>query len=320
MFYPRDGLAGEHQPKRRGRFPPWLPWAGGAAAAGLAISTLAVVLLKPAAPPPAPEPEAPVEQAPLGGKYRLQGAGARPPAGETREGVEAATSRPVVACCLSANASALDPKAAETLLAEARAVAALRHPALAEALEVVEEPPAVYLVSEAVRGRSLQALLLEKRKLDLVTAAAVLKPVCEALAAAHDQNLAHRDLRPFNIVLADGGAVKLTGFGVGRVAGSPVYRAPEAQFGKHSKEGDVYAAGVCLYEMLTGAPPFPPGASLTDRMEKRYPAASSLVPGLSPAVDELIGAALEPDPAKRLASAADFARGLDAALTPRPAV
>jgi serine/threonine-protein kinase len=302
---------------RRGRLPPWLPWAAGAAGLGLTLSVLAAVALRRFAPAPPPPAEAPAPELPIGGKYRLNSGRGPGAAGEVRAAVDVTLNRPAAVKTLAPDVKAVAPAALETLLREARAAAAVRHPNLVEIYDVIEESPAVYLVAEALRGRTVLALLLERKRLDLAEAAALLKPVCEALEVAHGQGLVHRDIKPASIMLTEGGGVKLMGFGWTTAAAPSVYRAPEAQFGQLRKEADVYALASCFYEMLTGRPPFPPGTTLTDRMEKRYPAASSLVANLPPSLDGLFSAALEPDPIKRLPSAAELLKGLDAALAAR---
>ncbi|OGQ11646.1 MAG: hypothetical protein A2138_09200 [Deltaproteobacteria bacterium RBG_16_71_12] len=129
-----------------------------------------------------------------------------------------------------------------------------------------------YLVMELLRGRTLDDELHERGRLTLHRAVEVLIPVCQALAAAHDQHVIHRDIKPQNIFLHQTGiaeVVKVLDFGVAKltdtgeaatrdaIAGSPAYLAPERLRGRpYDGRSDVYAVGITLYELLTGNVPF----------------------------------------------------------------
>jgi serine/threonine protein kinase len=148
----------------------------------------------------------------------------------------------------------------------------------------------------------------------------ILLPVCDALAAAHDQRIIHRDIKPQNIFLHQtmrGEVVKVVDFGVAKIlddsgqatrdviAGSPAYMAPERLRGRvYDGRSDVYAVGITLYELLTGHPPFLSDnadvmavALMQLRDAPRPP--SQVVPGLSPAVDAIVLGLLEKEPEHR---------------------
>jgi serine/threonine-protein kinase len=101
------------------------------------------------------------------------------------------------------------------------------------------------------------------------------------------------------------------------VAGTPLYMAPEQEQGIVRKESDVYALGACLYEMITGLRPFAGASTTARKLAKHYEKPSRVRSGLPPELDALIDWALEPDPDKRLRTAADFSARLDAIKAPQ---
>jgi serine/threonine protein kinase len=159
---------------------------------------------------------------------------------------------------------------------------------------------------ELLEGRTLAAELRERGPFPLARCAEILGPVCGALAAAHDAGVIHRDVKPENVFLhedAGGEVVKVLDFGMakivgedttfaaalstatGRFAGTPAYVAPEILWGRpYDGRADVYGAGVVLYEMLCGRPPFVADgtvmAILAMAATQAPPPPSSLRPGL----------------------------------------
>ena len=161
------------------------------------------------------------------------------------------------------------------LLAEARAAAALTHPYICKVYEVVEDADLEFIVMELVAGETLRARL-ERGPLPLKTALTIATEVAEALDHAHHQGVVHRDLKPPNIMIADG-HVKILDFGLalsarlasddvtetspvsapGGLKGTLAYMSPEQLTGAAVDERtDVFALGIILYESLTGAHPF----------------------------------------------------------------
>ena len=126
-----------------------------------------------------------------------------------------------------------------------------------------------YLVMEYVRGINLRELILERGALSPTRAVAIMVPVLRALAAAHAAGLVHRDVKPENVLLGDDDRVKVADFGLARIVetstltqttglliGTVAYLAPEqVETGSADARTDVYAAGVLLWELLTGTPP-----------------------------------------------------------------
>lgn len=224
------------------------------------------------------------------------------------------------------------------LLDEARAAAALTHPAIAAVHDVIEHDGNIAIVFELVEGETLAARLA-KGPLPEPLAVTIAVQIADALAVAHGARVLHRDLKPSNIMLAPGGVVKILDFGIARFRpvgheapagkdgdegfmGTPGYVAPEQWTGKAVDErADLYALGVVLFEMLTGKRPFPEREPFTlalaaiDRIARRV---SSLRPGVTPALDRLVARLLAADPALRPPRARVVADELRTLLAPPP--
>ena len=220
-----------------------------------------------------------------------------------------------------------DPKEAARFLQEARLVAGLHHPNIVEIYSIVEDGPDAYLVFEFVDGKTLHDLVTERKRVPFAECVGLLKGVCSALDYAHKKGIVHRDLKPSNIMIDREGTVKVMDFGVARqakdslnrmsmtntVVGTPPYMAPEQEQGAVGRESDVFALGVCLYEMATGVLPFAGGgaAMLLAKMNKTYAPPSQRVPSLPKGFDEALAAALEPDPARRIRGAGELLQRLE---------
>ncbi len=224
------------------------------------------------------------------------------------------------------------------LLDEARAAAALTHPAIAAVHDVIEYDGNIAIVFELVEGETLAARLA-RGPLPEPLAVTIAVQIADALAVAHGARVLHRDLKPSNIMLAPGGVVKILDFGIARFRpvghappagqdgddgfmGTPGYVAPEQWTGKAVDErADLYALGVVLFEMLTGKRPFPEREPFTlalaaiDRIARRV---SSLRPGVTPALDKLVARLLAADPALRPPRARVVADELRSLLAPAP--
>jgi serine/threonine-protein kinase len=197
---------------------------------------------------------------------------------------------------------------------EARAMARIEHPCVVDVHDHGEQftgygdpAPVVYLVMELVIGATLRDLLAERGSLSVPEAFAVLEPVLGALAAAHREGLTHRDVKPENVLISHTGAVKVADFGLvtaaaaggatrsGVIMGTPAYLSPEQVVGEGiGPRTDVYAAGVLLYELLTGRPPFTGELALSvayQHVNNDVPPPSMLVPSLPPEVDGLVARA-----------------------------
>ncbi|MQA09319.1 MAG: Stk1 family PASTA domain-containing Ser/Thr kinase [Pseudonocardiaceae bacterium] len=222
---------------------------------------------------------------------------------------------------------------------EARSAASLHHPNVVAVHDQGAEPGPehnrVFLVMELVDGGTLRDLLTERNgSLPVPLALSVIDPVLAALSAAHGAELVHRDVKPENVLIgrsgtrgSHSGVVKVADFGLVRaMAGSTVtssnvilgtvaYLSPEqVTTGVTSAQGDVYSAGVLLYEMLTGDPPYTGDTALSvayQHVNSEVPAPSSVVPAIPPALDELVLRATRRDPAERPDNAEKFRAELE---------
>src|ERR1700760_708834 len=164
-----------------------------------------------------------------------------------------------------------DPEWVTTFEREARLLARLSDPGIVQIFDVGNASEGLYYVSELVEGENLAARL-RHGPVPAWEACEIAGQLCRALAPAHAQRIVHRDVKPANILLSTTGRVKVGDFGVARLAegstdgrgshpasivGTPRYMAPEQGRGRPTTPAtDVYSAGVVLYEMLSGAPPF----------------------------------------------------------------
>ncbi len=168
------------------------------------------------------------------------------------------------------------PDVVERFFREARVVNDIDHEHIVEVTDFVEAPGLAYLVMELLEGTSLRELMAQRgRKYPpLSRILRIVTQVCEALEAAHEKGVVHRDLKPDNIFVVErDGAdfVKVLDFGVaklrdpvdnaatsaGMVLGTPHYMAPEQALGRDvDRRADIWAAGVVLYELLSGSVPF----------------------------------------------------------------
>jgi serine/threonine-protein kinase len=186
----------------------------------------------------------------------------------------------------------------------------------------------LYLAMEYVPGRTLRDLLHERTRLRPREALDIIEGVLSGLAAAHAAGIAHRDVKPENVLLGPAQSLKVADFGLARMLadathtksglliGTAAYLAPEQVAGGRSDfRTDVYATGVMLFELLTGFQPFTgdtPLAVAYRHVNEVVPAPSSLVPALPPALDSLVALATSRDPDLRPADAGQFLRAITA--------
>jgi eukaryotic-like serine/threonine-protein kinase len=237
---------------------------------------------------------------------------------------------------------ARSPEVVSMLLDEASLLARVEHPNVVRAVEVVRAGDEVYVVLEYVRGETLAGLMgvgrSERSVIEASLAAAILTDVLAGLHAAHDARddqgsplgIIHRDVSPQNIIVGADGHARLLDFGIakalrrgqltrpGDVKGKLEYMAPEQLEGHEvDRRTDVFAAGVVLWEMLTGRSLFgaeTEGATIMRLLAGQVPAPSELVPTLPKSFDEVVQKATRPAPADRYASADEMSAALESSV------
>ena len=208
---------------------------------------------------------------------------------------------------------------------EARVVGQISHPAVIALhdMGVDELSQTPYLVMEYVQGQSLEKML-EKGSVPFPKACAWVAEVATALAVAHRKGVIHGDVKPANILITDDERVKLTDFGMARLAsrdskdtpllGSPAYWCPEQIVGKpQDARSDIFSLGVVLYELVTGRRPFDAESlqGICSRILSSTPLPPSHAnPSVPVALNELIASCLAKDPNQRCGSAEILAERL----------
>ncbi|MCR6486193.1 serine/threonine protein kinase [Amycolatopsis sp. OK19-0408] len=213
---------------------------------------------------------------------------------------------------------------------EARMTASLNHPGIAAVHDYGEtvfdgDLSIAYLVMELVDGDPLAGLLAKHGRLSAEFTLDMLEQAGNALQAAHEQGLVHRDVKPGNILVTSAGQVKITDFGVakaadaapvtrsGMVMGTAHYIAPEQALGHPAEPAsDVYSLAVCGYECLAGHRPFLSENAVTVAMMHIRDIAPPLPPDVPPAARAVIEATLVKDPRQRYNSGGEFAAAVAA--------
>src|SRR3954466_8745176 len=224
-------------------------------------------------------------------------------------------------------ALAEDPEFVARFNREARAAAGLNHPDIVAVYDQGTDDGHPFLVMEYVPGATLRLPLRGRGRLAPAEALAVMDHVLAALAAAHAAGLVHRDVKPENVLVTPDGRVKVADFGLARAAagatvtaatgpiiGTAAYLAPEqVRDGTSDARSDVYAAGVMLFELLTGRQPFSGDSAVSvayRHVNEDVPEPSSVVAGIPGELDALVMAATARDPFDRPSDA----RALHASL------
>ncbi len=212
---------------------------------------------------------------------------------------------------------------------EVRTARQVSHPNVCRVYDIGEVstgdsgPPQLFITMEYVDGEDLAALLRRIGRFPEDKAIEIARQVCAGLAAAHDKGILHRDLKPANIMLDSAGRVRLMDFSLASVgavtdvrAGTPAYMAPEQLQGREvTVRSDIFALGLVLYELFTGRRVFDAKtvAELVSQHEQGVTTTmSDIVKTIDPAVDRVIARCLDPEPARRPASALAVAAQLSA--------
>ncbi|RJS44804.1 Stk1 family PASTA domain-containing Ser/Thr kinase [Nocardioides cavernaquae] len=257
----------------------------------------------------------------LDGRYRVGARIARGGMASVYEAMDVRLDR-VVAVKVMHPGMGDDGDFAARFVREARAAARLSHPHVVAVHDQGDDHGTVFLVMEYIPGHTLRDVIRSESPMAPGKALALLEPVLSALAAAHRAGLIHRDIKPENVLIADDGRVKVADFGLakavsadtqhtatgGVLIGTVSYLAPELVVdGRADARADVYAAGVVLYELLTGRKPHEGESPIQvayKHVHEDIPAPSALVRGGLPAyVDALVARATARDRSLRPADA-----------------
>jgi serine/threonine-protein kinase len=230
-------------------------------------------------------------------------------------------------------AFAHDPAVRARFVGEARLLASLDHPHIVPVYDFVEAEGLCVLVMEKLPGGTLWQRFTTAG-VTMETACAAVLAACAGLHAAHQRGILHRDVKPENLLFSTNDVLKVTDFGIskmvggdstvatraGEVLGTPAYMSPEqCQGGDLGPATDVYAAGVMLYELLSGRLPFPDDDEvltvLYRRVYERPRPLLDVAATVPPAIAGVVMRALEPDPAHRYPTAEAFAIALAEAAT-----
>jgi beta-lactam-binding protein with PASTA domain len=219
-----------------------------------------------------------------------------------------------------------DQEFVERFRREASSAAGLSHPNVVAIFDRGEWDGTYYIAMEYLPGRSLKTVVREQGPLDPLSAIDIVAQILHAARFAHGRGVIHRDLKPHNVILDEEGRAKVTDFGIARagasdmtltgsIMGTAQYLSPEQAQGQAvSAASDLYAVGIVLYELLTGAVPFDGETAVTIALKQvsaTAPAASALNPAVPPELDAVVARALTKDPAERFADADEFLAALE---------
>ncbi|NLB47894.1 MAG: serine/threonine protein kinase [Microbacteriaceae bacterium] len=218
-----------------------------------------------------------------------------------------------------------DPGFLERFRAEARHAALVNHEGIANVFDYGEEQGSAYIVMELVPGEPLSAIIEREGRLPSDRVLGIVAQTATALQAAHDAGLVHRDIKPGNLLITPEGRVKITDFGIARIAdqvpltatgqvmGTVQYLAPEQASG-HTATAltDVYSLGIVAYECLAGKRPFTGESQVAIAMAQINDTPPPLPDDVPAPVQRLVLACLAKDPADRPATAAKLAQAATA--------
>ncbi|MBC7589991.1 MAG: serine/threonine protein kinase, partial [Salinibacterium sp.] len=260
----------------------------------------------------------------FGGRYQLSSRVAIGGMGEVWQATDLVIGR-TVAIKILKDEYLGDPGFLERFRAEARHAALVNHEGIANVFDYGEEDGSAYLVMELVPGEALSAILERERVLSSDRVLDIVAQTAAALQAAHAAGLVHRDIKPGNLLITPDGRVKITDFGIARIAdqvpltatgqvmGTVQYLSPEQASGHPaSPSTDLYSLGIVAYESLAGRRPFTGESQVAIAMAQINETPPELPATVADPVRNLVYACLAKNPADRPASAAHLARAAQA--------
>ena len=213
--------------------------------------------------------------------------------------------------------------------AEAQSVAGFTHPNVVNVYDVGDENGIYYIVMELVEGITLKKYIEKRGKLPFKEAVSIAIQVANGLDAAHKHHIVHRDIKPQNIIVSKEGKVKVTDFGIAKVAssstinssstmGSVHYISPEQARGGYSDErSDIYSLGITIFEMLTGTVPFDGDSTVAvavQHIQDEIPAPSTVAADIPVSIDKIVLKCTQKKPDRRYQSAAELITDLKKSL------
>jgi eukaryotic-like serine/threonine-protein kinase len=255
----------------------------------------------------------------LGGRYRLDERIASGGMGDVWRGTDEVLGR-TVAVKILLPALLEEPGFAERFRGEARTMATINHPGVVDVYDYGSDQQIAFLVMEYVEGDALSRTLGRVGRLTPARTMALVAQAADALQAAHEKGIVHRDVKPGNLLVRPNGTLVLTDFGIARsamvgqltaagsVLGTASYISPEqAAGGTATAASDVYALGVVAYQCLSGHRPFEGDNPLEIAMRHVRDQARPLPGDIPPAVRRIVEQSMAKDPAARFPSAAMLA-------------
>lgn len=211
---------------------------------------------------------------------------------------------------------------------EAQAAAGLSHPNIVSVYDVVDEGSIHYIVMELIEGITLKSYITKKGRLGSKEAIGIALQVAQGIAAAHDQHIVHRDIKPQNMIISRDGKVKVADFGIARAVttqtigatavGSVHYISPEqARGGFSDSRTDIYSLGITMYEMMTGTVPFDGDNTVSialAHLEQPITPPSRLNPEVPVSLERIIMKCTQKKPEKRYADVYELISDLRHAL------
>lgn len=212
---------------------------------------------------------------------------------------------------------------------EAQSAAGLSHPNIVSVYDVGEDDGVYFIVMELVQGITLKNYIDMKGKLDIREALNISVQIASGLSAAHENRIIHRDIKPQNIIMSRDGKVKVTDFGIAKVADSTTvtttaagtvhYISPEQARGGYSDErSDIYSLGITMYEMVTGRVPFEGETNVAVALmhiQSEMVPPRKLEPSIPVSFEKIILKCTQKKPERRYASAKELIADLRKVLT-----
>ena len=213
--------------------------------------------------------------------------------------------------------------------AEAQSVAGFTHPNIVNVYDVGDENGIYYIVMELVEGITLKKYIEKRGRIPFKEAVSIAIQVANGLDAAHKYNIVHRDIKPQNIIISKEGKVKVTDFGIAKVAssstinssstmGSVHYISPEQARGGYSDaRSDLYSLGITIFEMLTGTVPFDGDSTVAvavQHIQDEIPAPSTVTDDIPLSIDRIVLKLTQKKPDRRYQTAAELITDLKKSL------